>query len=818
MILTRLRLQRFRCFRDASWEFAPGLNVIRGPNESGKSTMREAIVRLLFAEKKVDTRDSQFLACTSWDCQRQFVLEGELEAAGRRLMLTRDFESQGIELCMDGDALTDEGRVRERLSELLQPWSREVYETTACLRQQEFARLDGGERVSELLQQRLAGPGAEAGAQSVIGELDDALEDINRGVSRPAKHLGPIASTMSRIDDLEAQVAHLRPIVSAAQDAAERLEQLRDRRKDVERELEERRHLQERVQRRRELEEELADLTRRCGELEKRSRQARELQQRISRLEQRLEELPDISPERGQEARELVRDLDEAARAAETAEEEAKRLAEDAEQAEERLVAAREHVPDESLLDRAEDLQREVAATETECGVLAEEVEAAAEQRASVERTSGRQRLRYLLAVVLVVAGAVLGALVSPWLALVALAGAGIFLWASLGGPRMSVPEARRRHEEARTRLEDLQRHLSTTREELAAALEDAGARDVDALRCHLRDARKAVEDAVEVHARVQGQAESAIDSAERHRERIERLETQLQVALKRADAQSSEELLEQVERVANARDELESARSELKGLLGDSTLKELEDDFSALNADRMGTAEALEAPELAETDLTPEEYQALLSRIAELQEQASALDEELDEARRAAEHPEADPERLRSLEEQLVAARRRLERLEEQRDALALTRELLDRAHRETVSVAIDVLEPRTGDLLSELTCGRYGEVTFDRSTLEPAIHSSEKGGEVDIDSELSCATREQVYLAARLALTSLVWPDERPPILLDDPMVNFDATRRQEALGIIRRLAEDAQVLLFTCYDVYDHAAARVIELSLD
>ncbi|MGC9317325.1 MAG: ATP-binding protein [Armatimonadota bacterium] len=818
MILTRLRLQRFGRFRDASWEFAPGLNVIRGPNEAGKSTMREAIVRLLFADRKVDTRDSTFLACTTWGCERHFVLEGELEAAGRRLTLIRDFEAQRIELCLGDDTLTDGGRVRERLSELLEPWSREVYETTACLRQGEFARLDDGERVSELLQQRLAGPGAEAGAQSVIDRLSGRLRDINRGVSSPAKNLGPIASTISRIDELEAEIARLRPIVSAAQDASERLEQLQERREEVERELQQRMRLQERVQRRRELEGELAALTSRCTELERRSRQARELQQRIGLLEEQLEQLPDISPEQAQEARELVHDLEEATQAAKKAEEEAKRFAEDTEQAEKRLVAAREQVPDQALVDRAEELQRAVAGAEADRDVLAEEVEAAEAQRASVERTARRQRLRYLLAVVLVAAGAALGALVEASLALVGLAGIAVFIWAYLSGPRMSAAEARRRYEEARTALEDSQRHLTAIRDELAAALRDVDAPDVDALRARMSKARAAVEDAVQMHARLEGQAQSALAAAQEHRERVERLQIQLQVALKRGEAEDAGELLEQARRVGSTREQLESARAELKGLLGDSTLEELEEAFSAVNADRMGTQKALEAPELAETDLTADEYQTLLSRIEELQAEASELDEETAEVRRAAEHPEADAERLRSCEEQLAAVRRRLERLEEQRDALELARELLDQAHRETVSVAIDVLEPRTGELLSELTCGRYAAVTFDRSTLEPTVHSPQKGAVVDIDAELSCATREQVYLAARLALTSLVWPDERPPILLDDPMVNFDARRRGEAIRIIRRLSQDAQVLLFTCYDVYDDAADRVIELSLD
>ena len=125
-------------------------------------------------------------------------------------------------------------------------------------------------------------------------------------------------------------------------------------------------------------------------------------------------------------------------------------------------------------------------------------------------------------------------------------------------------------------------------------------------------------------------------------------------------------------------------------------------------------------------------------------------------------------------------------------------------------------MLEPRSAELLSGLTCGRYQRISFDRATLAPSVYSAEKGDDVDPDAELSCATREQVYLAARLALTRLLWPEVCPPIMLDDPLVNFDPERRRQALGIIRALASEAQVLLFTCDDSYDHAADHVIVLE--
>jgi len=54
-----------------------------------------------------------------------------------------------------------------------------------------------------------------------------------------------------------------------------------------------------------------------------------------------------------------------------------------------------------------------------------------------------------------------------------------------------------------------------------------------------------------------------------------------------------------------------------------------------------------------------------------------------------------------------------------------------------------------------------------------------------------------------------------EPPLVLMDDPLVNFDPDRRQAAVQMIRALAEETQVLLFTCQDWYDEAADRVIEL---
>ena len=48
MRLRRIHLDGFGCLRDFETEFAPGMNVIYGLNEAGKSTLQQAICAMLY--------------------------------------------------------------------------------------------------------------------------------------------------------------------------------------------------------------------------------------------------------------------------------------------------------------------------------------------------------------------------------------------------------------------------------------------------------------------------------------------------------------------------------------------------------------------------------------------------------------------------------------------------------------------------------------------------------------------------------------------------------------------------------------------------
>ena len=51
------------------------------------------------------------------------------------------------------------------------------------------------------------------------------------------------------------------------------------------------------------------------------------------------------------------------------------------------------------------------------------------------------------------------------------------------------------------------------------------------------------------------------------------------------------------------------------------------------------------------------------------------------------------------------------------------------------------------------------------------------------------------------RLALIDVMYGDDAPVLLLDDPFVNLDEDNLDGAKAIIKRRAEKSQVIYFTC-----------------
>lgn len=132
--------------------------------------------------------------------------------------------------------------------------------------------------------------------------------------------------------------------------------------------------------------------------------------------------------------------------------------------------------------------------------------------------------------------------------------------------------------------------------------------------------------------------------------------------------------------------------------------------------------------------------------------------------------------------------------------DAIALAVETLSKADEDIRSRFSPALGKLAAEYMQFVTEGRYDGVMLDRD-FSAAVH--ENGGNVPRNAEyLSAGTLDLMYLAVRLAVCSLALPESANcPLVIDDALVNFDAERRERAMALLEKIAQQRQVILFTC-----------------
>ena len=154
------------------------------------------------------------------------------------------------------------------------------------------------------------------------------------------------------------------------------------------------------------------------------------------------------------------------------------------------------------------------------------------------------------------------------------------------------------------------------------------------------------------------------------------------------------------------------------------------------------------------------------------------------------------DPAALAAEEESLS---RELERREGEYQAISAALEGLKAANAQLQERFSPELNRWAADYLSRLTGGRYRELSLDR---ELDASATEGSGVLPRRALfLSKGTVDQIYLAVRLAVYDLCLKERRAPLVLDDALAAFDDGRMALALDLLAQLAEDRQILLFTC-----------------
>ncbi|HUV04194.1 MAG TPA: AAA family ATPase [Armatimonadota bacterium] len=222
MELVELALSNFKRFADAKLGFCPGLNLLWGPNESGKSTIHEAICCALFGRERgkvLENWNGGF--CSVILTYRSGDLVYRIE---RRL--TEGVSRLGA---LAGDDLTDVASRNDEIERILADHlgitSRQVFDNTLSIKQKDMSRPDVSdmEAVGGEIQRVLTGTAhvsaaealkrLEAGRNTVKGKARPSnpreFDKITERLGRLAEELADARRSRTQIRNLEEELSDL---------------------------------------------------------------------------------------------------------------------------------------------------------------------------------------------------------------------------------------------------------------------------------------------------------------------------------------------------------------------------------------------------------------------------------------------------------------------------------------------------------------------------------------------------------------------------------------------------------------------------------
>lgn len=183
---------------------------------------------------------------------------------------------------------------------------------------------------------------------------------------------------------------------------------------------------------------------------------------------------------------------------------------------------------------------------------------------------------------------------------------------------------------------------------------------------------------------------------------------------------------------------------------------------------------------------------QVLTAQLRQVEGQMAQWRSRLDQATGALGRDTLEGESRRDQLQGELAQRR------EEYQALTLALEGLEEANAALRQRFSPALNEKAGQLLTRLTGGQHRGLTLARDL---SAQVEQQGVSLPHSQLfLSEGAQEQLYLALRLALCDLVAP--QAPLVLDDTLAYFDDTRAAVALELLGELAQERQVLLFSCH----------------
>lgn len=840
MKLERLDVAGFGRLNDLSVAFGDGLTVVSGPNEAGKSTMVECIVRMLFGYPEAQYNKLRTPFEPAAGGRFGATLAYRLDD-GRSFEVTRDFARADVPTEVV-DARTHRrvtsGNKSTAPGEDVLKLPLNVYRAAAVLRAGELA-VDGG--ASQELAERLAeiiGSAGEASAVEAMEHLKEARDRIGLKAAN-----SPLAKATREADEAEADVLRSRSDRDAFEETIREQATLSERAHDI-------------ASRRSRCAAALAAV--RLRNIRSRITDATDARRRLdAALEERRALDAGHSPAAFARRDEIENEV-ESFRAAQQVESDAHArsaaragdrdtMQRDVDAAGNELIERRAAVArlDETIAaHEAAAKDRPVISLET-LGAIEREADDAdtAESRTRNLETAAaiaRQRPRPSPAAAIgaFVLGGVLAAI---WFATHAIGFAVGGLAAIVAGIVLSlaVSAASRARAGAITDAESAAATANDRSERAAQALaarcRSLGCPSVAAVRAartaqleieKVRVAREGAIDAAQILAQRRdalAQRLSDFDALERERRDAAGQAEERRIALSALLDELSIPPGSVDERIAAYRESRDAdataahadaavgnARAMLERALAGSSIESLEDEASRYAGEAAAGGDPGEFADRTESELA--------SELDALETEQRVVEKQFDAARgRVAEFERSHPVPVAELEERAAAAVANRDRLLAIRKALIVASEEIERVKDDVHRDFTPPLNEAVGKLIGAITDGRYGRVWIDQSDFTIRVRVPEMASTPD-GVALSTGTVQQLQFALRAALVKHLGSGEAVPLLVDDALANADDVRAERALIEAATLARDGQqIVFFTHREALEARAASLVGVNV-
>ncbi len=214
MQISHIILKDFGRFGDFSCDFSPGLNLIKGPNEAGKSTLAEAITAVLFVDPA--SRGEKIPRAVNWGGSHGPVIEAVLDVDGSSFKLTKDFGQGIVEMSKENEAVSsgETGTINTWVSDKLGIPSPEIFKATACIGQGEISHIDDSiEAIKDKLESLVTGGREEMAASITVKKIRERMNQIAGEDGQSGGEIGGIKALVDElgynVDRLQRDIASL---------------------------------------------------------------------------------------------------------------------------------------------------------------------------------------------------------------------------------------------------------------------------------------------------------------------------------------------------------------------------------------------------------------------------------------------------------------------------------------------------------------------------------------------------------------------------------------------------------------------------------